>query len=271
MSVLSLGAGVQSTTLFGMGICGEIDMERAIFADTQDEPTATMDWLGGLQWAAGYAGIPLDIVTAGNLRDDSLSKPGWLVSIPAHVVSTSGKGGMLQRKCTNGYKLRPIKRRLRELGFTASNPVDLMVGISYDEAHRMRDSQVRYIHNVYPLVEMRMTRTDCVRWLRDHGYDEPPKSACRICPFRDNRAWRQMRDQAPDDWAIAVQFDQQVRHAAQMKQPTTAYLHRSLVSLPMVDLSTPRERAADAGQIDMFDEVSDGECGAFSCFGGAMS
>lgn len=36
-----------------------------------------------------------------------------------------------------------------------------------------------------------------------------------------------------------------------------------LMPLPMVDLRTPQDR----GQLDLFDDVSDGECGAFSCFG----
>jgi len=75
-----------------------------------------------------------------------------------------------------------------------------------------------------------------------------------------------VRDDSPDDWASAVKFDQQVRHSAQMKRPTEAYLHRSLLPLPMVDLSTPVERSRAAGQVDMFDV---GECDGFSCMGDA--
>lgn len=260
--VLSLGAGVQSSTLLLMAVHDEVQIDRAIFADTQDEPSATYTWLETLMPIAERAGIPIDVVTAGNLREDSLHKRGWLVSMPLHILNVDGTGGILTRKCTNGYKLRPIQRRLRELGATARRPATVLVGISRDEALRQKPSRVKYIVNEFPLIERQMSRHDCVRWLREHGYPEPPKSACIVCPYRDNRSWRRMRDQQPDEWASAVAFDQQVRNAAQTKKPTTAYVHRSLVPLPMVDLSTPQ----DAGQMEMFEG---GECDGFSCMGDA--
>ncbi len=264
--VLSLGAGRQSSTLALMGAEGVIRLDRAIFADTQDEPAATYAWLETLTPILERAGIPVDVVTAGNLREDSLHKSGWLVSMPLHIVSEGREPAMLRRKCTNGYKIRPIQRRLRELGATAKKPATLLIGISRDEAQRMKPARVKYIRHEFPLIDMRMTVADCVSWLAAHGYPEPPKSACRICPFRNDRSWRAMKEDAPADFASAVEFDQQVRNAAQLKVPTEAYLHRSLVPLDMVDLSTPRERAVGAGQTDMFDV---GECDGFSCMGDA--
>jgi len=261
--VLSFGAGRQSSTLLLMAVHGELQIDRAIFADTQDEPQAVYDWLETLMPIAERAGIPIDIVTGGDLRYDSLHKPGWRVSMPLHIVGDDGTGAMLSRKCTNGYKIRPIQRRLRELGATAKNPTTLLIGISRDEAQRMKPARVKYIVHEFPLIERRMSVADCVTWLAEHGYPEPPKSSCRMCPFRSDRSWRQMRDTAPADWASAVEFDQQVRHAAQMKRPTEAYLHRSLKPLDMVDLSTTRERAAEAGQM----EFDLGECDGFSCMG----
>jgi hypothetical protein len=77
----------------------------------------------------------------------------------------------------------------------------------------------------------------------------------------DDRRWRDLKDNRPDEWADAVEFDAAIRGRTRIDGE--AYLHRQLVPLPMVDLSTPRERAADAGQIEMF------ECGPFTCEGGA--
>ena len=57
----------------------------------------------------------------------------------------------------------------------------------------------------------------------------------------------------------AVEFDAAIRDMTRIDGE--AYLHRQLVSLPMVDLRTARDR----GQLDLFDDVSDGECGAFTC------
>lgn len=257
MRVLSLGAGVQSSTLLLMAVHGELEIDRAIFADTQWEPREVYEWLGGLVLAAGAAGIPVETVTAGNLREDSLHKKGWIVSIPAFIKKADGSAGVVNRACTNGYKIRPIYRRLRELGATAKNPVDLLMGISLDEVQRMKPARVKYVTNVFPLIDQRLTRQACLSWLERHGYDGAPKSACIGCPFRNDRSWRRMKDGSSDDWADAVKFDQQVRDAAQMKTPTEAYLHRSLVPLDMVDLSTQR----DKGQLDMFDAECEGMCG----------
>ena len=255
--VLSLGAGVQSSTLLLMAVHGEIQIDRAIFADTQWEPKEVYDWLGGLELAAGAVGIPVDTVTAGSLREDSLHKKGWILSVPAFIQKADGSAGVVNRTCTNGYKIRPIYRRLRELGATAKQPVDLLMGISLDEVQRMKPARVKYVNNLFPLIDRRMSRQACLSWMEQHGYPQPPKSACIGCPFRNDRSWRRMKDTAPDDWADAVKFDQQVRHVGQMKTPTEAYLHRSLVPLPMVDLSTQQ----DAGQLDLFDAECEGMCG----------
>lgn len=58
--VLSLGAGVQSTTLFLMSLRGELPpLDAAIFADTQWEPKAVYKHLNWLVQLAEEAGVPL--------------------------------------------------------------------------------------------------------------------------------------------------------------------------------------------------------------------
>lgn len=255
MRVLSLGAGVQSSTLLLMAVHGELEIDRAIFADTQWEPQAVYDWLGALQLAAGHAGIPVDIVTAGNLRTDALSASRRIASMPLHVVNADGSPGMIRRQCTKEYKIRPIQKRLRTLGATRQRPATLLLGISLNEATRMRDSRVQYVQHEYPLIDRRMTRQSCLVWLEQHGYPEPPKSACIGCPYMDDRRWREMRDRRPDEWADAVAFDAAVRRMSRIDGDV--YLHRSLVPLPLVDLSTPQDR----GQLDLFDAECEGLCG----------
>lgn len=259
LRVLSLGAGVQSSTLLLMAVHGELELDRAIFADTQWEPKAVYDWLETLIPLAEKAGIPVDVVTAGSLREVITSQGDRrFASIPLHVLNLDGQPGMLRRQCTDNYKLRPIRRRLRALGATRENPITIAIGISWDEFQRMRDSDIRYATHEYPLIERRMTRRDCVSWLTRHGYPEAPKSACIGCPFMDNRRWRELRNNRPDEWADAVAVDAAIRHNHRIRGE--AYLHRSLVPLPMVDLSTPQ----DHGQLDFL-----GECDGFSCMGGA--
>jgi hypothetical protein len=255
MRVLSLGAGVQSSTLLLMAIHGEIEIDRAIFADTQWEPRATYDWLGGLILAAGHAGIPVDTVTAGNLREDALSgvSESWM---PLHIINPNGGAGMARRQCTKNYKLVPIRRRIREL-VGSRGKASALIGISLDEAHRMKPSGLQWLTNEYPLVERRMTRQDCMRWLERHSYSIPPKSSCIGCPYKSDSQWRALRDETPVEWDDAVAFDASPAIRS-YRIAGEAFLHRSLTPLATADL---RPRAEREGQMDLFAAECEGLCG----------
>jgi hypothetical protein len=168
---------------------------------------------------------------------------------------------MLRRKCTQEYKLDPIRRKVREL--REGRPVEQIIGISLDEALRMKPSGVRYITNQFPLVDLRMTRQDCLNWMAKHGYKTPPKSACVFCPYIANSRLRDMRDNAPDDWKSLVEFDHEMRRRQSAtvngaRITGTLYVHRDCKPIDEIDLSTPR----DHGQGDLFEDgCVEGICG----------
>jgi len=68
-----------------------------------------------------------------------------------------------------------------------------------------------------------------------------------------------MRDNDAKSWTDAVSFDHALRsgqrHAFGRKDPS--FLHKSLVPLDEVDLSTEQDR----GQLDMFGNECEGMCG----------
>ena len=264
MRVLSLGAGVQSTTLLYMAERGEIErFDRIVFADTGWEPPDVYAHLTGLlsEIMLDHPDHPdnlrIDIVSAGNIREDLIANAKGegdrFASLPVYLTNPDGGSGMLRRQCTKQYKLDPIRRYLRAIRNGAT--IDLVMGISLDEAVRMRDSDVRYIRNVYPLVDLRMTRADCMAWLTTHGYPIPPKSACVGCPFHDNRRWREIRDAQPEAWTEAVAVDQAIRRLPRIDGDV--FLHRDRVPLDQVDLSTPEDR----GQLPLFAMECEGLCG----------
>jgi 3'-phosphoadenosine 5'-phosphosulfate sulfotransferase (PAPS reductase)/FAD synthetase len=117
LTVLSLGAGVQSTTLLLMAAKGEFDKapDVAIFSDTGWEPKHVyqhLDWLEGQ--VKGI--IPIHRVSKGNIRDDALNpEKSRFASMPFFVRNESGGGGALRRQCTNEYKIQPITRKIREI------------------------------------------------------------------------------------------------------------------------------------------------------------
>ena len=260
LRVLSLGAGVQSTSVLLMSAAGELPrLDAAIFADTGWEPRPVYTHLAKLQAVAEAAGIAVYRVSKGHLRRDALDPAHRFASMPLHVRRPDGGKGMIRRQCTREYKLDPIRAAVRQLWRQHGRPpVEQWIGISLDEAQRMRTSDVRYITNVYPLVDRRMTRWDCQRWLAAHGWPNVPKSACAGCPFRTDREWRWLRQHDPAGWADAVAFDRAIRRGHQGgngKLLGQAFLHGSLVPLDEVDLSTPEDR----GQLSLLEGFA-GEC-----------
>lgn len=134
------------------------------------------------------------------------------------------------------------------------------IGISLDEMGRAKPSREPWIVTRWPLIEQRTTRAGCVQWMREHGYPDPPRSACWYCPFRSNREWRHLRDTEPHSFDKAVEFD---RKARELRQNTSTwqsqvYLHRSCKPLDQVDLSTDEEN----GQLTFgWQEECAGICG----------
>ena len=264
LTIISLGAGVQSSVMALMAAHGEIEPmpDYAIFADTQAEPKHIYVWLS---WLETQLPFPLLRVTEGNLKQDILDGDKRFATPPFYTTAPDGGlgNGILRRQCTSDYKIKPIQRKLRELaGYKPrqripENTVEQWIGISLDEIQRMKDAPERWCNNRWPLIEKRMTRLHCLEWMRDHGYNElPKKSACTFCPYHDNATWRKMKDEDPDSWEEAVTIDKRIRNGFQ-KTTQSLYLHRSLVPLDEVDLSDPAE---DQRSFSFMDEC-EGMCG----------
>jgi hypothetical protein len=263
MRVLSLGAGVQSTALALMYSRGDLGPmpDCAIFADTGWEPRAVHEHLERLEPALHF---PVYRVSAGNIRDDILAKAvtkaGRFASVPWFQRMPDGAEGMGRRQCTAHYKLEPIRRKVRELlgcphpKRAPKNACTMLIGISTDEAMRARDSRVGYIKNEYPLLDARMSRSDCRIYLRERQW-KAPKSACIGCPFHSNAAWRDIRDNEPDEFADAVLIDRAIRDAGALRGIRgQQFMHRSLTPLDRADL--------DRGQpYNLFGNECEGMCG----------
>lgn len=259
LNIISLGAGVQSSTMALMAAHGEITPmpDCAIFADTQWEPKAVYEWLGFLVESLPF---PIYRVTAGNLREATLNRSNTtgrrFAAIPWFMRKPDGSAALGRRQCTQEYKLAPIKRKTVELmdGKRPKGGCVMWIGISRDEASRMKFSQVQYIENRWPLIELTITRNDCLRWMDRHGYSRPPRSSCIGCPFHSDAEWRAIKAD-PVAWADAVEIDAAIRNQPGFRGQQFA--HRSLVPLSEVDFSIDEER----GQLNMFNNECEGMCG----------
>lgn len=267
--ILSLGAGVQSSVMMLMAARGELDElaagvrpPLAVFCDTQWEERGTYEWLPVLRMEGHRGGVELVEATRGDLRADVLdaiadgtprsSNP------PLYARDPKGRARITTRACTRDYKIRVFRKAARDRGYGPANPIECWKGISIDEWQRMKDADVKWASNRYPLIELKMTRADCEAWLAEHGFPLPPKSSCIGCPFHSDAYWRDMKLNRPEAFADAVDFDLRVRQLPGMDGET--FVHRSLRPLGEVDLRTPEDR----GQLaigDGFDMECDGACG----------
>jgi 3'-phosphoadenosine 5'-phosphosulfate sulfotransferase (PAPS reductase)/FAD synthetase len=263
LRVLSLGAGVQSSTLALMIAKGKIPMvDCAIFADTMGEPKAVYEWLSWLEKQLNY---PVYKVSKGDLRKDMLDAIEGkykFLSVPLYTKNAqTNKKGLLFRQCTADYKILPVNKKVRELLGLELNEkrkkgtkVEMLMGISMDEVYRVKVNRLKYITNVYPLIELGMNRNDCLNWIKQNNYPTPPRSACTFCPFHSNFEWRKIKENK-EEWNKVVELDSLIRKGTK-KNTDELFLHKSCVPIDHVDLT---EKPED--QYNLFNNECEGMCG----------
>ena len=262
--VISLGAGVQSSTMALMSGTGELPKpDCAIFADTGYEPKAVYNYLDYLKDILPY---PIYVVSKGNIKDDMLAakdKSNFLVAPFFTKNKNTGKKGMVMRQCTNDYKIQPIRKKIRELcniGFGKHFPkdqyVEQWIGISTDEIMRMKPARDKYIFNRHPLIEAKLSRQDCINWLKKNNFLMPEKSACICCPYHNDGYWNFMKTERVQEFADAVEFDKKIRNITR-KDDEEIFTHRSCLPLDQVEFNKKEK----SKQIDMFNDECEGMCG----------
>ena len=266
--ILSLGAGVQSSTLALRAAYGYVTprLFAAIFADTQAEPQAVYDWLDYLETEVAKAPLPFPIyrVTKGNLTEQALrvhhvqsdgcklpkGTPYMNKLLPIFGMDATGKRtAALGRKCTFDYKIRPVLKKVRELVKPKRGQITPAVvqwiGISVDEASRMKDPREPWIQHRWPLIEDKMTRADCLAWMKAQGFRIPPRSACYYCPFHSDEEWLRIKAD-PETWAKAVAFDRELRQKFREEDKSLemeVFLHSSCKPLSDVQFDGEGDRS----------------------------
>ena len=269
LDVISLGAGVQSSAMLAMACEGVFSSKptHAIFADTQSEPPWVYEQLAWLEKTFGSQ-IKFLRVTDGSLENNLYwggeGRSGF-AQIPAYLDGERGRG-IGRRQCTYQYKIKPLQRACRELlglkkGQRAAGrfKVRQWIGISTDESHRAKPSDVSWIERFYPMLfDVPTRRSDCLWYMAERGYPIPRKSSCFFCPYHRDREWRQIRDDAPELWERAIKLDADLRSgsmACSVGLRGGQYLHDSLSPLGEVDLDSGRD------QPDLFGNECEGVCG----------
>jgi len=182
-TVISYGGGVQSTALVILALQRGWRIDEIVHVDLLDaESPATREYVAYFQGWLREAHQREIAVIERDLYGDMLRDPTFT---PAPWRAADGSF-MLRRQCTRQYKVEPVQRYLRSR--FPRERVRLMLGISVDEWHRMRESSSPRIEHAYPLVDERITRNDCRAIIERAGLTQPPKSSCWFCPYRSARS-----------------------------------------------------------------------------------
>lgn len=186
---LSFGAGVQTTALLLIDKFDEV-----IFADT------------GSEWPETYAHIEAAVVPY--CRDHGIPFTVVKATVPAEeqLIAAHMTPSMQYRWCTDRWKIRPIREHVK--ANYSPLPATAVIGFSLDEAHRMHKPHWPEYVNEYPLVDRRLTRSDCIRIIEGHGWKVPPKSGCYFCPFQSGSKWRELFYSHPGLYDRAVSIEE---------------------------------------------------------------
>ena len=215
--ILSFGAGVNTVALMVMLVRERAPLDGVVFADTGGETPDTYESVEVAQTYLEEHQVPFTVVRARRGETDLYGTAFRRRVIPS----------VQWRWCTRDFKVNPIHQYYRGLG----GHVNQYVGIAYDEIHRMRNSRVDYVTNLYPLIDNRLTRQDCIDLIIDAGLPVPEKSGCYFCPFNSTERWRRLLERHPDLFERAIALEENSKHFPSQRLTDQVFRERDRVTL----------------------------------------
>lgn len=203
--VWSSGGGVQSTAIAALIVRGDIPPpDLCVIADTGYEARTTFEYMDSIVAPALEAvGVKIHRIKSADYATVGLYSNAGSILIPAFTTET-GKVGKLPTYCSNEWKGRVIQRFAKTQ--TDAKQFDIWLGMSVDELRRVKQPIGKW-ENKYPLIQRRMNRNDCVSLVRSMGWPDAPRSSCWMCPNRGTAEWQYLKDTAPDNFEMAVNFE----------------------------------------------------------------
>jgi hypothetical protein len=232
----SNGGGTQSAAIAALIIQGKLPKPDLIaISDTGRERSSVWKYQEEiLAPALKNFGIEIHRVACEDFGEGELWEDWGNTDRPQIVIPVfinNATEGRLNAYCSDRWKKTVMHRWLREQGVKTC---DAWIGYSLDEMSRIRVSKLQWYRYRYPLVfDVPMRRGDCIRLVEEMGWPEPPKSACWMCPNRDDENWLEMKRNWPGDFEKACAFEREM----QQHRPDF-FLHRSLRPLDSIDFST---------------------------------
>jgi hypothetical protein len=179
-----------------------------VMADTGDEHAATYAHVEDTKALCDEHGIEFVHITSAM----GYHRPAWKDLIHFYREGNRIGSKAYPKTCTDNLKIQPIYKFLADYVERTYGPryparlkkglklfakkrgkIDVLIGIAKGEEKRLAGDEVgpkwmqESIHKVYPLVELGIDRAGAQALIKAYGYDVPPPSHCRRCPFKTDQ------------------------------------------------------------------------------------
>lgn len=251
------GGGTQSTAIAALIVQGKLPKpDIAVIADTEYERSSTWDYLDNVVGPALQSvGVELvRVVKSDYSKLDLLGgKAGDTLLIPAFTdkgndigklktfCSAEWKRDVVRRYCT---AVHGVKAATNWIGYSTDE-----MGRAYKAKHAVKNQGKWQVS--FPLIDLGMSRDNCVALVEAMGWPTPPRSSCWMCPNHHMNEWREIKKDKRD-WEKVVMFDRELRRI-----DPHAWLTDQPVPIEQVDFSDSQE---------VLFGREDGACDSGMCF-----
>ena len=191
---LSFGAGVDSTALMLL-LLNEGREFETVFIDHSGDYPETYEYVEYLKEKGYEITVLKPSVIAKVVRYSTIYDYFW------HYKSIPFRN---YRICTDKFKIQTFNKFVEK-------PCIVYIGYDWSEfarAQKPKTKSPKSIEYQYPLIEKRITRTQCKKIIRDHDLNVPRKSGCWFCPFQTLSQWKKLRDDYPELFKKAMALEE---------------------------------------------------------------
>lgn len=132
------------------------------------------------------------------------------------------------RICTYRFKIQPLEN------YYQTDRIET-IGFDINEKHRIDPARKG---QEFPLIEHKMSRWDCKKYIERYNLPVPQKSGCYICPQQRKGQWKELRMIHPDLFRKAVDLENRTIEYRKSKGQKPTYLSpRKIPLLSVVEES----------------------------------
>ena len=169
--IINLGLGVNSTAILALIKLNKLKLSNPIcvFADVGAEKKETYEYL---EFLKKVSPLPINIVKSDEKAGSLLDYCKKNEILPQRFM----------RWCTDRWKRKPLEVFRKSIVKKGDEDFKIVIGIAEDEKKRAR----RWMNDKnasFPLIDLQMTRQDCINVIKEVGWKVPVKSGCWFCPF----------------------------------------------------------------------------------------